>query len=134
MSAYVVNNRTISAVVKGFLDYGVDFSADDYEKPIQVLYNENELATAIGQSLLNQNYKSVNYRYREDTPATKFEYVKENYNAGEIFGCIRCYNYQACETDDYFESNLYYSLQNLQIAMLKRYIEKDGFEMPWGLD
>lgn len=49
---------------------------------------------------MNQNYASVNYRYRESTEPHKFEYVDiPNINPGMILGCINCYNYQTCEAD-----------------------------------
>lgn len=134
MSAYVVDNKTISAIVKGFEIYGVEYLADNYEVPVQVIINLSEIREGIGQSLLDQNYKSVNYRYDENTQTPKFEYEDVEVNAGTIYGCIQCYNYQACETEDYFESVLYNSLIRLEKAMLERYIEKDGFEIPWGYE
>lgn len=67
MSAYIVNNETICALVKGFEMFNAEYRADDYERPIQVIINLNEIRNGIGQSLLNQNYKSVNYRYGKNT-------------------------------------------------------------------
>jgi hypothetical protein len=59
---------------------------------------------------------------------------KSEVNPGIILGCIECYNYQACETEDYFTSDLYYSLQELKTAMLERYITNEGFDIPWGYE
>lgn len=70
MSAYVVSHETISVLVKGFEIYGVDYKAENYEKPIQLIVDMNELRKGIGQSLLDQNYKSVNQRYSENELVT----------------------------------------------------------------
>lgn len=138
MSAYIVSDETISAIVKGFEMYDATYNAEGYKKPISIIINVTDLRNSIGQHLLNQNYASVNYRYRESTEPHKFEYVDiPNINPGMILGCIHCYNYQTCEADiegkDYFESDLYYSLNELKEHMLKRYIERDGFDVPWGI-
>lgn len=133
MSAYVVSHETISVLVKGFEIYGVDYKAENYEKPIQIIIDINELRKGIGQSLLDQNYKSVNQRYSENELVTpEFIYKDLNVDAGMIYGCIKCYEYQACETDDYFESNLHYSLMRLKDAMLKRYIRNENLKIPYG--
>ena len=132
MSVYVVDHRTISVIVKGFEIYNVDYEAENYTKPIQIVIKLKELRDAIGQSLLDQNYKSVNYRYHEDDPTPKFEYKDLNVNPGMIYGCIECYEYQACETEDYFNSVIHWSLVELKEAMLKRYIKNDGYKIPWG--
>ena len=57
MSCYVVDYETISVIVKGFEMYGVDYEAENYVRPIQIIIALNELRNAIGQSLLDQNYK-----------------------------------------------------------------------------
>lgn len=138
MSAYIVNDETISAIVKGFEIYGAIYDAEGYRKPNSIIINITDLRNSIGQHLLNQNYASVNWRYREDEEPRKFEYVDiPNINPGMILGCIHCYNYQTCEADiegkDYFESNLYQSLTELEECMLVRYITNDGYEVPWGI-
>lgn len=143
MSVYIVNDETISAIVKGFEIYGALYEAEGYKKPNSIIVSITDLRNSIGQHLLNQNYASVNlwYRewwYRENEEPRKFEYVDiPNINPGIILGCIRCYNYQTCEADidgkDYYESNLYKSLCKLEELMLKRYITNDGYEIPWGI-
>lgn len=65
-----------------------------------------------------------------ETP--KFELAEVEYNEGVLLGCIDCYIYQACETDGFFDSALYGSLQRLKNAMLKKMIQAKGQEIPWG--
>ena len=132
MSAYIVNNETISVIAKGFVEYGVPFSAKDYLPEVQVIVNFKKMYEDIGQSLLNENFRSVNFRYTEDTKPTNFEYIEVESNEGMLLGCIKCYIYQSCETDTFFESDIYNSLLRLKEAMLERFITKQGQEIPWG--
>ena len=134
MSAYVVNNETISAIVKGFEVFNVEYRAEDYKEPVQILINLQKIRNSIGQSLLNQNYKSVNYRYNENSKTPEFKYKDVSINEGAILGCIDCYVYQACETSDFFESELYNSLMKLKNAMLIKLIEEKGQNIPWGYE
>lgn len=135
MSAYIVKDETISVIVKGLELYEVEYQADDYKKPNQIIYNLAELRQKIGQSLLEQNYKSVNYRYNENTQAHEFQFEDINLtenrkiNTGLILACIRCYEYQASEPNDYTNSKIHATLNYLKEKMLAKYIIKDGFEI-----
>lgn len=129
MSAYVVSHETISVLVKSFEIYGVDYKAEN-------INNDLNKKKRIGQSLLDQNYASVNQLYSKNelksfiTP--EFIYKDLDVDAGMIYGCIQCYEYQACETDDYFESELHFSLIRLKDAMLKRYIRNENLRITYG--
>lgn len=126
MSAYVVSHETISVLVKGFEIYGVDYKAEN-------INNDLNKKKRIGQSLLDQNYASANQLYSENELVTpEFIYKDLDVDAGTIYGCIQCYEYQACETDDYFESKLHFSLMRLKDAMLKRYIRNENLKIPYG--
>lgn len=134
MSAYIVDNETISALAKAFDVYEVSYKADNFVNTNNGIFvNVGRLRRDIGQSLLDQNYKSVNYRYNEDTPTPKFEYEDVEIDEGIVNGCIDCYNYQACETDDYFESDIYRSMLRLKNKMLERLIIRCGMDNDgWG--
>lgn len=126
MSAYVVSHETISVLVKGFEIYGVDYKAEN-------INNDLNKKKRIGQSLLDQNYASANQLYSENELVTpEFIYKDLDVDAGIIYGCIQCYEYQACETYDYFESKLHFSLMRLKDAMLKRYIRNENLKIPYG--
>lgn len=122
MSAYIVNDETISVITKGFVEYDVDYTAEDYRPD----------RCSIGQSLLNQNYKSVNYRYRESEYPHDFHYTDLDINEGMLLGCIDCYEYQACETPDFFNSPIHTCLLRLKQAILEKLIKEKGQEIPWG--
>lgn len=132
MSAYIVDKETIDVIVQGFERYGLRFVAEGYKEPRGIIVNMRDINNAIGQVLLNQNYKSVNTRYRECNEPYLYEYSEVKMDEGLLLGCIECYEYQACETEDYFESLLHDSLMDLKICMLKRFIRQAGQEIPWG--
>lgn len=132
MSAFIVNNETISVLAKAFVDYGVTFQAEGYEKPIQIIVNFKELYTGIGQALLEQNYRSVNERYNDDTATPTFEFSDVEIDEGMVYGCIACYDYQACETADYYKSDLYGSLLRLKDKLIERLLRREGMKAPYG--
>ena len=135
MSCYVVKKITIDVIVKGFEDYGVEYRAKNYKTDsYQLIVFRGSHNDAIGQSLLNQNYASVDCRYRENNKVPEYHFSDVKYNEGVLLGCINCYIYQACETEDFFESELYRSLRRLKEAMLERLIEEKGQDIPWGVD
>lgn len=137
MSAFVVNDLTISAIVKGFELYNVTFTAEGYVPPERgYIISLEDVRQAIGQYLLNYNYDSVNYRYKEKNKPRKFQYHEiKNINPGMIVGAINCYNYQTCEApingQDYFQSLLYNRILRLKDAILERYIHESGYEISW---
>lgn len=131
MSAYVVNNETISVIAKGLVDYGVETREVKFDAMQMMLVNMRY--EPVGQWLLDQNYKSVNYRYNDDEQTPKFNYEEIEANEGTLLGCINCYIYQACETPDFEHSEIYKALQTLKNKMLERMIKAKGYEIPWGI-
>jgi hypothetical protein len=135
MSAYICDNKTISAIVEGVLNYGgrdYEFKAEGYKPATGWLIDLNEQRKAIGQALLEQNYRSVNYCYDENEPTPKFTFEEVKINPSIVVGCIRNYEYQACETPDYYETELHKSLERLKTCILYRVCEQHYGEMPWG--
>lgn len=136
MSAYVVDDKTISALAKAFVDYGVDFKAENFTMPslCGVLFNTEEMKQAIGKRLLEQNCISVNGHYGDNNTADDYVYEDVKIDEGIILGCIRCYNYQTCECEGYYDSVLYNSLLGLKEKLLERFIKRAGYEVPWGYE
>lgn len=135
MSAYIVSDNTIHALVKAFEIYGVELKTD--YKGIGGsgwIFDAQEQRNAVGQRLVDQNWASVNYRYGESNEPEPYEYNDIDVTEGDILGCIQCYNYQACETDDYYEGDIYNATVKLRNAMLERFIKNAGQEICWGLD
>jgi len=132
MSCYIVSDETISVLAKAFVDYGVDYRADNYSPQNTVIIMMNTLRKEIGQSLLEQNYKSYNYRYREENSVPVFNYTDIEINEGLVYGCIRDFYVQASEDPDFYDSDMYYSLRDLQEQLLKRLLKKAGQKAPYG--
>lgn len=114
MSAYVVNNNTIDVIVRGLEKYRITYSADNYNPTYGVIIDRQKTNSAIGQSLLDYNYKAVNERYKEDTETRKYQFTDIQFNEGMLIGCIDCFEYQACEIKEWFDSNAHFSLQRLK--------------------
>lgn len=128
MSCYVVDKKVIDLMVSWIMNHNIEYKAENYHYDgyMGILFDVNEMSNAIGQSLLDANYDSVNYRYDDDKKAPTYEYspdacldsvANETYEA-DVYSAIQEYNYQACETDTYFESELYHSLQDAKESML----------------
>ena len=125
MSAYVVNQRTISAIVHGarMFDFMDLEGVDPREEPERV-----------GQLLLDMNIDSVNALYGEDAPHEKYTFHDEDFNVAQIWGSCSCYSYQACETRRYSETEIPKWLRRMQMLCGKRAIEETYGDVPWGLE
>lgn len=137
MSAYVVNNKTINVIASGFLDMDLNYRNKENEIYTAslggLIYPIDEIGHIIATDLLKANYDSVNYRYNENTEPHEIKFEKVAYNLGELLGCIKCFNYQACEVPQWEDSLIYKDLQCLKNAILENAIKRLGFEIPWGV-
>lgn len=125
MSAYIVDDEVIDTLASAIVNAGLQ---RDLLDNVNILVNQDYYDVA--QTLLEQNYRSVNYRYNEDTPTPKFNYqncdlfgIEDN---GKIYSAIHEYNYQSCETEDYYSSKIYRVLRRLEDEMLLSYIRRDN--------
>ena len=117
MSCYIVSDETISVIAKALVE----------------LVFTNLRCQPIGEWLLEQNVKSFCYRYDEKMPMPKFKYQDIEADEGTLLGCIECYEYQSCNTEDYETSEIHRWLTRLKDKMLKRLIEQKGQEIRWGI-
>lgn len=138
MSAYVVNDKTINVIASGFVDLNVEYrnQADEIKDASfgGVFFDIDEIGQIIATDLLKANYDSVNYRYGENTEPHKIKFEKVDYNLGELLGCIRCFNYQACEPENWRDSIIYADLQILKDKILENAMKRLGFKIPWGVE
>lgn len=128
MSCYVVDKKVIDLMVSWIMNHNIKYKAENYHYDgyMGILFDANEMRNAIGQSLLDANYDSVNCRYDENRKAPTYEYsedalqesLKNGTYQADVYSAIQEYNYQACETENYFESELYHSLQDAKESML----------------
>ncbi|MBR4377342.1 MAG: hypothetical protein IKP50_00430 [Bacilli bacterium] len=135
MSAFICDNKTISAIALAFVQYQVSFDGLPPKSGIDiVLVDLHKEATRIGQALLEQNYASVNYRYRENTETPEFVLEDVKIDEGIVIGCMECYEYQACETDDWKNSYIRNNLLRLQQKILYRLLYARNMHIPYGYD
>jgi len=99
MSAFILSNNHIAALV----DFGSRHRAEYFfDNDWRAIYGREKTAGGI---LLNANYRSVNCRY-DTAESGKFTFIEpaRTYEPVEILKACDCYNYQACETEDYYQS------------------------------
>lgn len=127
MSAYLVDPEHINVLVykamqpaghMGLLTWNV---SDETERFGYAHRSASVMgADAIGQMLLDQNAASVNHRYSEDE-AYVYSYQRPKHTEWlpvDILGAISCYEYQACETPDYRDSEAYAFCRALESRMI----------------
>lgn len=133
MSAWIVSEDHIDALVCGAIRFGVPFDGE----PVTP-----ENATDVGQALWHENHKSVNYRYdsREKTPVYRFV-GETTLRPMSLFKQCRCYDYQTCEHDGYESSAAQRLMADLEAACLRELgmtddqasSSKDWDAVPWGI-
>jgi len=115
MSAFIVNKKHIDYIVT-------------------VLYNDNPLFTKeflnkTGQTLVDENFKSVNYRYNESNQPYKyiFEQVR-NINPIQVLKAINCLDYQSCEHNTWKRSNARKILDDIRDICINKLPGYDDFQ------
>jgi len=129
MSAYVISDATIN-LIAGIYAQKCMYISDD-----EMRLNEAQRAAQI---LIDENYRSVNHRYREEgephkqTFNAKWLGAFEKFSAVELLKACGCFCYQACETEDFEKSDAF----NIVIQVRCRIEDKlPGYEAaPWGIE
>jgi hypothetical protein len=108
MSAWICSNKHISAIL------GAYAAARRHGLPRTEITEED--ATALGQLLLDENYRSVNHRYDENDRG-RFRLAKATYRAppepvAALKLCMSL-DYQSCECDDWQRTEAYYLLRKI---------------------
>lgn len=130
MSAFVVTTAHIDALVRYAVDKHVSYTSAVGRTTI-----DKDNASEIGQKLLDENVRSVNYRYHEkDTPESyTFKHVKHvvPLPAVNILKAIDCLDYQSCETPDWRESEAFAILRVIKDVAIRNLPGYDA--APWGI-
>ena len=110
MSAFVVGHDHIDALLTFAVDLKIAFYNPENKR---TEYINDTTVTDIGKILLAENERSVGHRYGEtdpdDMPGTtgedsrnyKFRRFGANLTCLSILKACDCFDYQACETEDY---------------------------------
>lgn len=106
MSAYIVSPKHIDALLN-FANRDSDHTRVTLTDGRVLRFNQVDDLDFAAELLTRQNYASVNHRYEKDTPvpAASFSLLRQVYTPGEILVACDGYDYQACETEGYFESD-----------------------------
>ncbi len=101
MSAFIVSNTHIATLMNFAHRHHVTVYYNDRRWDAR---NSDDFAT-LAQILVNQNYLSVNTRYDEGKEPADYRHIDTpEVPIVQIFKACDCYDYQACETDDYQET------------------------------
>lgn len=132
MSAFIVSDKLLNVI----LTMAVIKKASYYwEGNIGRVDISRANASEIGQKLLDENFRSVNYRYRENDKAARFEYRavrSDEYSAVDVLKAIDCLDYQSCETDNWSKSEAWAILDGIKNAMIRSlpgYEESRGWSL-----
>jgi hypothetical protein len=128
MSAFVVTDQHINALVR----YASRHSITVYEGATNVRFTVRGHEGIAASLLLDQNVRSVNYRYDESEKATIFyNPAAPVLTAIEAIKAAQCLKYQSCETPDFDDSFSCKLLNNIISDAIPRL---DGYnEAAWDI-
>lgn len=118
MSAFIVSDNTINAVL-GFAD---KYDLDDFDC--------GDLS-ALGQILVDANYRSTNYRYGEDDTPHSFVHARYTVPATTALQHLACIEYQLCEPKDWETTQAFRLCARLRKNMVGRLLSELGAEHAW---
>ena len=132
MSAYVVDPAHIDVLV----DAAYQFQGSPQNR-LQWSYRHDlrDLTRSeLGRMLLDENVRSVNYRYREAENPSVYLYRPTNriFKASQVLMAIRGYEYQACEATEWQESEAFAFCEALRKSVIRMTIlESDDDQWEW---
>jgi hypothetical protein len=132
MSAYVVSDKQLNVLATWmYTNDGRIYPTDD-SKP---MYDEQTVV----EILKRQNVRSVAYRYseaEEDSSITfQYEYLRSPLEkptlAVEVLSLLACYDYQACETPDYRDTEACRIVERIRAQAIRNLPGYD--KAPWSI-
>ena len=106
MSAFVVSDKHINSMLTWAnrkMD-GISYGGRIYS------FKDTEHLQLMAQEMLNENYRSVNFRYAHYGYTEPHEITfkfERGCDAVQIIKACHCFNYQCCETEDWDQSFAY---------------------------
>jgi len=117
MSAFIVNKKHIDYILSTKLNSKYDYP------PL----TEKQL-TKIGQILVNENFKSVNYRYHENFQPYKYNFQPViNFNPIQALKAIDCLDYQSCKHEGWKKSRAKRILEDIKDSLITMLPGYDDF-------
>lgn len=131
MSAFIVSDHHLNVLVSWAASrHGSDAVAYYWQGQRRDVRQDPQRIACV---LYAENVRSVNARYNEHTSPNGFHYVPQSLGylkitPVQIIKACHCYEYQACETKDWEESEAFAIIQGIKnsaIRMLPGYDEAD---------
>ena len=120
MSAWMVTKKHIDLLVTEAVALELE-----YEFNGRKIKLTKGIENSIRQMLTDECRRSINYRYQEDTETGIYrfkKYVEQTLTDEAIAKQVRCYDYQACECPDYYETET------------RKFVEALSEKLGWPLD
>lgn len=119
MSAFIVTNDHINGMLLSIRPhYSGDLCSYEWNGEIHHMAgNERE----IGQKLVDENFRSVNYRYNEnDEPYLYSQYYVGDLSWIQVVKLCHCYIYQTCEHPEWEKSEAFAIVDRLLHRAISR--------------
>ena len=132
MSAWVCSDETIAGILRAAAPGSIGYAATYYWNGDT--RHINTRLEEVGQILVDENYRSVNFRYEErgDEPHVyKHSHLSQEMTAVQIIKLCNCYRYQVCEPDDYKETEAWAIVSSLRDRAIITLPGYDAAE--WGI-
>lgn len=137
MSAFTVSPETIDLIISYANQHVGDIYIKTEDGSIRYDFKDKKVCQEVAQILMDENNRSVNYRYREQSQAIKINLKLSFVGPAKVISvikCCDCLEYQSCETDNYEETLAYKFLQVIRKDAVKKILNRNGYEdAPWGL-
>lgn len=118
MSAFIVSTRHIAYLAEAIAKWT----------------DEKRSFEAIGQTLLNENYRAVNYRYHETDTAPEYRHYPSGIPLTpiQVIKAVSCLQDQLAEPPDYQQTDAYRLLDNLLCEAIRKLpgYEQARWEIP----
>lgn len=128
MSAYIVGTDLIDLIVSAAVTgQGHDLSVWNHTAESYHRWNMAD-ADELGQLLHDANVASVNYRYRENTPADVYTFRRVadlggiTATWGDVLRALDCFDYQSCEVPDYHTTLASYAIAGIRRKVTDRLV------------
>ncbi|GIV21881.1 MAG: hypothetical protein KatS3mg023_3632 [Armatimonadota bacterium] len=146
MSAFVVNKIHIDLIVQSVLHGTEDGEHEAWMDKLlrqdiaRYLQGDGVFTDELGQCLLDQNVRSVLYRYNGDESMIP-DYAKQPYRFEplpfrptivELLKALDCYEYQSCESPDWEGSSAYRIVQSIRRHIIRCLPGYDEAPWSWG--
>ena len=137
MSAFLMSNDEFNTIISHFIDPNNRTGEGAWLKiGDRYDYLSAQNSAEVAEILRAENVRSISAKYGDgNVEPYEFEYIPSARKrpVGNIIGALDCYEYQACESDDWNESNALEIVQGLRKHLLKTIAEKDD-TYTWGIE